>query len=220
MAKLDAGGSGGGGSTDSSGGGSDGGSSDGTETNAVNILFRLRENPEALLVSLMLGAVSYKEAKGLVTDQSVAEIVIGRYIFSSFLRPFAAEVFDAGNAVLRSLLFILFGSDYEVGISLGTTWGLVDIPIGLASKLTTFIDNGITELVLGIGAINQSIAAEVAGLGIAAPLIVAVVWALELSIVGLVLWTIVSSIDVPGVKAVQAIKSISKPLRNIMEWLI
>lgn len=223
MAEMDTGSSGGstddGGDTDS--GGSAGGSTgSGQSTNALNVIPRLQENPEALLVSLMLGtAVTYEKAKRLVADQSVAEVVIGRYIFGSFLEPLAADVYDAGSATLDSIVFILFGSDYKVGVSYGSTWGLVDIPIGIVSRITTFVDRGTTQLVLGITAINEGMAAQVTGLGLAAPSVVAVLWALEISAGVLAMWVVLSSIDVPGIKAVQAIKSVSKPVRNIMERL-
>lgn len=146
--------------------------------------------------------------------------VIESFLFDTFLKPIATSVFDAGRAVVGSILFIGFGGDGSLGIAEGSSIGLLDIPWLFVNPVLV----GVGEIYGSIGnfitQVNKPIIDGLTSLGLAAPIVTPVLLATEVSLLVWATWVVISTIDVPLVKAQSMATAITGPLRRAIRWLI
>jgi len=150
---------------------------------------------------------------GLLTDPRgfIVDVIEGWIIGSIFIPMFNFAI-DVFEAIASSFLYVAFGSDRAVGVY--TSIGLLDIPMYLVTTLIAQVSPAGSAILGVMGTVNAAIASIAADAGIAAPIILP---ALQLGWIALgmwLAWTVVSAIDIPGIRLVPLISRILAPVRR------
>lgn len=177
----------------------------------------LTRRPAAWIVAT-LTAFSIEDAYRRMNDgESPAELIVEEYLYQQILLPAATSIWDAGLAVLGSVLTVFLGSDHALGVRKGSQIGIADLPYTVYQPLIGSVDAVSTAFVDAVTQINQGMAAELAFMGLAGPAIVTFFWLLELGGLLWLLWVVVNLLD-PGI-VVPTTKAVLRPVRNVLEWL-
>lgn len=154
-----------------------------------------------ILVALTgLSATTINEL--LTKGKSPAAIIIDDYLFETVLKPLGIAIFVGGLNAINELILLLFGTDRAVGIAPGSRPGAVDVPFVLVEPaIQGFLNIGLVVFNT-VNVFNQSLAQDLEGVGLAAPLLVNFIWAMELTVIGAAVWFMISFIPVFNVRGI------------------
>jgi hypothetical protein len=142
--------------------------------------------------------------------------VIFDTITNYFLLPVGRAVFFAGEQFLGAVSFIIYGSNYRIG--LGGSPGFLDLPLLVSepiADLNLTLFGAIADFLVDV---NTSAAQPLTQLGIGAPAAAAVFWFAEISIIAYLGWVAIRTVDIPGINPADAFLAATRPVRNVMEW--
>lgn len=105
--------------------------------------------------------------------------IITELIFRDLLLPAFFGLVGIGVGLLNALITVGVGTDGQVGIAPGSFPGLADIPFLFSGPLAAAVQGAAVAAIGAIQSINAGVGAELAVLGIAAPTVVAFIWAIE-----------------------------------------
>jgi len=143
--------------------------------------------------------------------QSFVLRVINFWVVDRIIRPVVQAVLGIGAAIVDGVLVIAFGTDKVIG---GRP-GLADVPLWVADTVIPAAASVGGSLLGVIDGFNESLAAIAADAGLAAPPIVAGLWIAEGAVVGYLVWTVISVIDLPVIDLDDLIVQLTFPAR----WL-
>lgn len=146
--------------------------------------------------------------------------IIETIIFEDFLFPVAVALWDAGFAVLDSLVLIFFGSDGAIGHTPGTKVGFLDLPDLAVDPVVAFVGAVGGSFTGPIGGINQEIAASVEPLGLAASPTVTALWAIEIGTAIWGGWVLINLVDVPFVRVMATLRAATGSIRKAAGGLL
>lgn len=159
------------------------------------------KNPTVFVVAALTGFTVDRVAF-LLTQKSPVAILVDDYLFRTVLLPIGAAIFAGGLNAINEFILLLFGTDRAVGVAQGARPGLVDIPFVLVEPaIQGFLNIGLVVFNT-VNVFNQSLAQDLEGVGLAAPLLVNFIWAMELTVIGAAIWFMISFIPVFNVRGI------------------
>lgn len=168
------------------------------------------------ITSVMLGTLQ----EFLNSPTSFIRNILEDIIYKDILLPAGQAIWDAGVATIDTLVVIIVGSDYRIGLTPEESAGLVDVPFFFWNPMAAAI-TGTGDIVIGaIETSNQAAASQISQFGIAAPTVVNTLWVGEIVISGFVVWVLLSSIDIPVVRVKGFIMTVTAPIRRILRWFL
>lgn len=194
--------------------------SDGTTRITIALprtLQNLVASPTAWIIA-MLTSLTIHEAAQLLQVKSPVAILIDDYLFQTVLLPIATELFISVFQMLDALILIGFGSDRQVGITPGSQPGIADLPIALITPFVFGIYQTALAVYTAVALFNETIASGLPGLGVLAPAFVTFLWAVEITVIGYVLWVMLAFIPVVNVRGV--LLSLLSPFRRLSRRLL
>lgn len=205
--------------SDGGGTGSDGGGSIISWSAVKGVLPGLRDFLKAFpligsaTVALLLGEEGQPDDPGLLTDPIAFIVdVIEDWIIDSLITPLLDFVVNLFASVADSLLYVAFGTDRTFGVY--THIGVVDVPMYIMSLIIGAYDPAGSAVLGVMGDVNQAIASVAAEAGIAAPVILPLLWLAWVGLVVYVAWTLISALDIPLVRLVPLINRLLAPVRG------
>lgn len=183
---------------------------------------RFFRRPAAWLIMVLTGGwISYSEAASRLaeSDSPLAPVglLVDEYLFQTILLPVAVSMWDALVGSVDTAAVIIYGGDRRLGLTEGTTPGLVDLPLVIADVIigpVAAVTGGITG---SIASMNASVASSIEPLGLAAPVVVAGLWTFEMFLALWFTWTLLEAI--PGFDITDVVLSYTAPIRNILRGL-
>lgn len=171
-------------------------------------------NPAAWIISI-LTSLGFYQAQLELEDHSPLVVLLDFFLFRNVLLPAASALFNSLVSILDTLVIFIFGTDYQVGVTPGSTIGIVDIPVAFAGPIAGGFVSLTGTLTNSIASFNQQVATSLVGAGIAAPALVAGFWVAEIAALAWLTWVILQALTVADV-----IKSATAPIRNFLKLFI
>lgn len=138
---------------------------------------------------------------------------INIWVLENIFRPIIQAVLGIGDAILNGVLVIAFGPDTAIG---GQSYGVADGAVWIAEESVSLVVPIGASLVGVIDTFNQSLAEIAASAGLAAPVVVAVLWIAESAAVSYVVWNVISVVDVPVIDLDDLILAATTPF----QWVV
>lgn len=172
------------------------------------------------ILALLAGAVGTQVStlKSLLSNPSgFIQNEIENWILNEILNPIASAIFNSAAYVADTLLLIAFGADRRPFLLLQV--GLLDIPLYIADLIVGAIAPVGIEFVDALQAANTQVAAFGAFLGPFAPILLPLIWLLELAAIITLAWFIIRAIDVPFINLGPIASAFTAPVRAFWRWL-
>lgn len=174
---------------------------------ALRPLVQLVQHPQVWLVAAILG-ISFNEAfvRVRIQGQSPVELIVEDYLFRQLLVPAGAAVFNLGVMLVNAVLGF-----FEL---LASVPGRVVAPV-----VNLFVGIGLILFSL-LQALNQMVAAGLEPFGLAAPVVVPALFALEVVIVAYAAWLAIQTVDLLTLGIIDDVIDIGKaatwPFRRLL----
>lgn len=180
-------------------------------TRGGKLLVQFVTNPRAFVVALLTtGTVTYGVARERLKTESAVEIIVEQYIFRALLLPIAVDVWEAGLSVVAAVL-TMFNFIASIPFRIAEVVGLPvqSIGVSLGAEISEF---------------NRSIATDIAQVGLPAPAVVSVVWAVEFGVLAYALWIGLQVFEnilspVLPIEITDTLRVVTQPIRNLINAL-
>jgi hypothetical protein len=182
----------------------------------ANLIRRIQAGAIAGLLPGVTGAMILKDKVNVVAEfQKFIIEVVNDWLIASFVEPIVGAVLGLGELIIETIFLVAFGFDRTPG---GAP-GILDAVVWVAESFVGATAGPTSEIVGVITSFNAAIASTAAGAGLAAPIVVGLLWGLEIAVVVFTLITILRTLNLPLIDVDDLLDQLLSPIKFLARKL-
>jgi len=182
----------------------------------ANLIRRIQAGAIAGLLPGVTGAMILKDKVNVVAEfQKFIIEVVKDWLIASFVEPIVGAVLGLGELIIETIFLVAFGFDRTPG---GAP-GILDAVVWVAESFVAATAGPTSEIVGVITSFNAAIASTAAGAGLAAPIVVGLLWGLEIAAVVFTLTTILRTLNLPLIDVDDLLEQLFSPIKFLARKL-
>lgn len=144
---------------------------------------------------------------------AVLTIVFG-FVINQMVRPFFGSIVQVALILVDSVQILFFGFDRTLGPT--GPLGLADLPLAMVALITDALQPAVFGVIGEIVLFNQELGRIAASAGLAAFPIVTLAAVVEIGVAAFLLWTLISSVDIPYIDQTGILRATTYPFRLVL----